>query len=61
MSLADSLTTDTFTGENVEGLKLSAPGGSSVITPATTLLVEINKSSSSTSSSDVANALGLLE
>ena len=48
MSLADSLTTDTFTGENVEGLKLSAPGGSSVITPATTLLVEINKSSSST-------------
>ena len=43
VSLADSQTTDTFTGENVEGLKLSAPGGSSVITPATTLLVEIKK------------------
>ena len=59
VSLADSQTTDSFTGENVEGLKLSAPGGSSVITPATTLLVEINKNSPSTSSSEVANALGL--
>ena len=58
VSLADSQTTDTFTGENVEGLKLSAPGGSSVITPATTLLLKLIKSSSTTSS-EVANALGL--
>ena len=61
VSLADSQTTDTFTGENVEGLKLSAPGGSSVITPATTLFVEINKNLPSTSSSEVANALDFQE
>ena len=59
VSISDSQTTDSFTGENVSGIKLKAPGGSSVVTPATTLLVEIKKSSPSISNSEVANALGL--
>ena len=59
VSISDSQTVDSFTGENVSGVKLKAPGGSSVVTPATTLLVEIKKSSPSISNSEVANALGL--
>ena len=32
VSISDSQTTDSFTGENVSGIKLKAPGGSSVVT-----------------------------
>ena len=59
VSISDSQTIDTFTGESVTGVKLKAPAGSTVITPATTILAEIRETNPSVSATEVANALGL--
>ena len=41
VAITDENTTDTFTGGSVTGLTLKAPAGATVVTPATTLYVEI--------------------
>ncbi|MDG2356132.1 MAG: calcium-binding protein, partial [Paracoccaceae bacterium] len=59
VSISDEQTIDTFTGESVSGVKLKAPAGSTVITPATTILTEIRETNPTASVADVASALGL--
>ena len=59
VSIADNQTFDTITGKNVSGLILKAPSGSKVVTPITTLLVELKEENPSIQENQVANALGL--
>ena len=59
ISISDSQTVDSFTGKSVSGVTLRAPAGSTVVTPATTLLSELRDDSPGASETELAAALGL--
>ena len=59
VAITDETTTDTFTGSPVTGLTLKAPAGATVVTPATTLYVEIVEKNPEITTTDLASALGL--
>ena len=59
VAISDDKTTDTFTGQPMSGVTLKAPAGATVVTPATTLYVEIKESDPEIKTTDLASALGL--
>ena len=61
VAVTDESTTDTFTGNKMSGITLKAPAGASVVTPATTLYVEVKEANPDIKSTDLASILGLGE
>ena len=59
VAIADESTTDTFTNSPITGVTLKAPAGATVVTPATTLFVEVKEKNPEIKTTDLASALGL--
>ena len=59
VAIADESTTDSFTNSPINGVTLKAPAGATVVTPATTLFVEVKEKNPDIQTTELASALGL--